>query len=649
MIKFTNYFSNKNNFLLVCILASFIALYSCKNSSTNNEGGDTFDVTKPESVTTSADANIPDSLGGNGFEAWASKNGWETNSDFDEYGDPNAKKGGSITIQTPEYPPMFRPIGKESNHQIISDINSLMFETLLGIDGKTLKFVPGLASHWKISPDKMTFWFRIDPRAKWVDGNPVIADDVVASYKLNMDEGIEEPSNQMVYGKYEKPEALSKYIVKIKCKVENWRNLLYIGSSMFILPAHYISKVDGKAYITKYQYEVPTTSGPYQINTEKTEQGNIVVLKRNPNYWAKDIKGNVGAFNFDEIRYLKIEDDKLAEEKFKKGEFDVHYSWRAQWWAENITPDKVDALKKGAIQKLKVFNYNPTGTMGLAFNMREEPFNDIRVRKAFGMAWNIDQLIEKLFFKEYQRCNSYFQGSVYANSNNPMPKYDPTAAIKLLNEAGYTRKAGEKWLTKNGKKLEVDLEIVEGMDRIYTPFQSDLEQIGIKLNLTKSNSNTRFEHLMQRKFKVTIENWSGLTFPNPETSFKSELADKNDNNNIYGYKNPEVDKLCDLYDKSYDSGERIKIIQKIDSLVVAQTPTAFGWVAPYTVRAAYWNKFGMPKTILSYTGNESDIVKLWWYDPEKAAAVDKYIKDGSAIAGTSPDVKEYDPFGKRKK
>ena len=113
----------------------------------------------------------------------------------------------------------------------------------------TLDFIPGLASHWFISEDKMTFKFRINPDARWWDGNPVTSEDVIATWDLRMDETILSPFEQITYGKFERPVADSKYIVSVKAKNVNWRNLLYFSASMSLHPHHILKDIDGTDYL----------------------------------------------------------------------------------------------------------------------------------------------------------------------------------------------------------------------------------------------------------------------------------------------------------------------------------------------------------------------------------------------------------------
>ena len=557
------------------------------------------------------------------------------------------KKGGSIKMALAQYPATLRPVGKDSRSQVITIITSYIYETLLGLDVQTLNYTPNLATHWKISEDKMSYWFRLDPNARWHDGNPVVADDIVQTWKLLMDDGIEDPSSQGTYGKFKEPVAESKYIVRVDCTEENWRNLLYISNAMQIFPAHHLKKTTGAGYLKKYQYNMMPGTGPYELDKTNTKKGEILVIKRVDNYWAKNYKANFGANNFDKMEFVFILDEKLKLEKFKAGEFDYYEPGRAQWWVEELNAEENEDIARGLIQKKKIFNFKPLGTSGFAFNTLEEPFNDIRVREAFGYLWNIEELNNKLFFNEYIRCRSYYQNSVYENPHNVVPTYNPEKALKLLADAGWTKKEGDKWLTKNGKPFDITVDIHQSFERILTPLQQDLEQVGIKMDLNFVTPQTRFERLLQRKFKISFVNWTGLFFPNPETSMHSRYAEELETNNVSGIKSKEIDALCERYDKSYDVEERIRIIQQIDSIAVAGKYVAFGWVSPYSIRTAYWNKFDMPEWGLTYTSDFQGVLSLWWVDPDKEAQLEKAKKDKSIKMKTTKEMVDY--WGSQKK
>ena len=198
-----------------------------------------------------ADPSVPAEQGGKGFTG----KGWETNTDFDLIGDPRAIKGGVFRNFILDFPGTLRLNGPESTTYFNYEVAGLAYESLLGVHPTTLEYIPGLATHWQISPDKMTYRFRINPNARFSDGTPVTADDVVATYDLMVDKTLEDPTSSITFGKLKRPVAESKYLVRVEAKELNWRNFLYF-SGMPIFPAHILKDVNGDKYVKEYNYKL---------------------------------------------------------------------------------------------------------------------------------------------------------------------------------------------------------------------------------------------------------------------------------------------------------------------------------------------------------------------------------------------------------
>ena len=570
-----------------------------------------------------ADPAVPADQGGKGFTG----EGWQTDTDFDLIGDPRAVKGGLLREVIYDFPGTLRLYGPESNTATNFMIQGLVYETLVGLHPTTLGFIPALATHWQISPDKLTYRFRIDPNARFSDGQPVTADDVVASWNFVMDKGLQDPSNQLVFGKFERPVAESKYIVHVKSTVLNWRNFLYFAQSLPILPAHVLKGVDGARYLKEFNFKLLPGSGPYKVEETDVVKGKSVSLRRRTDYWAEAQRRNVGTGNFDEIREIVVRDQKLAFEMFKKGDLDYYFVNISREWIEEMNFDKV---QRGLVLKRKIFNDSPEGFSGLAINTRKPPYDDIRVRQALAHLENRELMIEKLFFKEYFPLNSYYPGGIYENPDNPKMPYDPQLALKLLADAGWKERDAQGRLVKNGQPLTIELLYdSKSSEPFITVYQEDLRKVGITLNLRLLTPETRFQLVGQRKFDLEYQGWTGLIFPNPETSFHSKLADQNNNNNITGIKDKRLDELLDAYDIEFDQQKRIAIIREIDGIVANLHTYVLGWYAPFQ-RIGFWNKFGHPEGYFSRSGEYyTDVAGLWWIDSAKQAQLNKAMADPS--------------------
>jgi microcin C transport system substrate-binding protein len=571
--------------------------------------------------------------GGIGFKYIAQSLGWETNNQ-ESTGDPNAIRGGTLTmVAGTEYPTTFRDIGKDSRYQINSLMSGLQYEALLGFDYEKLEWQPLLATHWKISDDKLTYWFRIDPNARWADGKDITANDVVAYFKLLVDDGHKDPNVAMIYNElFEVPIAESKYIVKITAKKEDWRSFRY-AAGFTPMPSYYLDKIDGAGYIEKYNFSFMPGSGPYEYDHNNSKKGNegYIIFKRRDNYWAKNEVRNKGIYNFDEIKFIFIEDENQQVVSFFNGDYDIYTVGRAQWWAERFNDSK-NEISNGWVQKLKIFNHLPKGPSGVVFNTRKEPWNNINVRKAIAHLFDVEKLNKRLFFDEYVQLNTFFFGTPYANKNNPKTKFNPKKALELLNDAGWTRKAGNQWLTnQDGEIFKFNFLISPGGDRIYSTLQEDLKEAGIKMEFDQQDYNASFSTTMKKEFEVTSQGWTGGFFPSPEGMMHSKYAEEVEVTNITSMAIPELDVLIDEYNREWDAKKRVPIAHKIDKIAVESYHYALGWTSPYGARMLYWNKFGMPEKGISYVGDWRSPIYYWWIDPAKDQALSKAKEKGTTL------------------
>ncbi len=588
-----------------------------------------------------ADPAVPAEQGGKGFTG----DGWQTNTTYELVGDPRAVKGGTFREFVLDFPGTLRVEGPESNTALNYMIGPMVYEPLLTVHPTTLDFMPVLATHWQISEDKLTYRYRINPNARWADGQPIVAEDVVASWLFKMDKGLQDPSNEMTFGKFEKPVAESKYIVSVRSKQLNWRNFLYF-SGMPIMPAHVLKGVTGAQYIKDYNFKMIPGSGPYVVEGADVIKGkSVTIRRRKTGYWAENHRRNVGVNNFDEIREIVVRDQKLAFEMFKKGDLDTYFVNISREWVEEMNFDKV---QRGLVQKVKVFNDQPAGFSGLAFNTRRPPFDDVRVRMALAHLMNRPLLIEKIFFNEYVPLNSYHAGGIYENPGNPKMEYDPKKALDLLGQAGFTSRDAQGRLVRGGVPLTVEIIYAsKATEPFLTIYQEDLRKAGVTVNLRLITGETLFKLVMDREYSVASMAWGALLFPNPETSFHSRLADVKSNNNITGMKNPKIDALLAKYDVEFDPAKRVALIKEVDGLLAAEHHYALEWDAPF-IRLAHWNKFGFPAGVLTRIGDQRDITSLWWVDPQKQQALTQAMGSGTATLPVGPvEVRYWQEYGKQ--
>lgn len=610
--------------LLAALALAFLAGLACGGGGAGEEAlqGATIDVEFPPDVV---------------FDA----SEWTTLADYPAIGDPQARReqqDRAFVIPWPTFPPTLRTDGPNSNLTTLATVHGLVYETLVTIHPETEEFIPLLASHWRIDVDEaaqtQTFWFRIDEDARWADGTPVTAADVYYSWWHKVQEDRNDPSSYITFTEgYEEPEIVDRRTIKVRTKSLNWRLFLYFGAGMLIFPAEEIA-VPGEVYLREYNWRLVTGSGPYELASPgDLRKGESLVLTRRRDWWAEDEPWARNTYNFGKVRWIVIRDPELEYEKFKRGDLDWYQVRRAQRWVEELPQEAI--LRKGWVKRRKIYNQAPQGFAGLAFNMRHPPFDDRRVRLAFAHLFNRERLNERLFFNEYELINSIYPGRDWgAGDENPVIHFDPDRAAALLAEAGYRRRDRGGYLVDGeGNRLEVTLQYGDpGFERVWLVVKEDYETAGVKFDLELIDASTLIKKISERQFRIHFQAWGALLFPNPETSWRSDLADQPANNNIVGFENERVDELLDRYNRVFERQEQKAITREIDRIVYAEAPYAFAWYARYH-RILYWDRFGHPASYLTRIGQipEDSMLLLWWWDAEKEAALEKARAAGESL------------------
>ncbi len=574
--------------------------------------------------------------GGAGFADIAGANGWKTESDYHSDGSEEASPGGIIRVYISDYPATIRTEGKDTHNVNSSMFRRMQYETLLNIDSESLKYIPGLASHWKIVDHEdgaQSYFFRINPEARWQTGHRITSADVLASWKQRVDQGMLYPADELTYKEYQEPIVHSPYIVEVRTDKLSWRRFMTFAAVTWIYPDHLIGSLSGKDFLSEYQIKPLPGSGRYLMLERDLKPPNSLSYTRIANYWDKDNPKKAGQWNFAKIKFATLNEETLIREKFKKGELDMYLVNQSKYWMRELVPENVEQIAKGWIQKKQVYNRSPNGMQGHFFNLRKPPFNDIRVRKAIAYLNDRETMIEKLFYNAYEPANSMFPGSEFECPDNPQITHDPEKARQLLAEAGYTNRDNEGWLLNNeGHPLEVEImyDGTPSSERVHTVFQENWAAAGIKMNLKPTTWATMMQMMDSREFTCYYGAWTGSLFPDPQATWHSKYADRDNSNNFTGFRNATMDSLLDVYEITDDVQERIRQLREMDRILVKAQVGALAWYGPYA-RIAHWNKFGMPEGVLNKTEDWRRLIRLWWYDAAKHQELNAAIKAGTEM------------------
>ncbi len=505
---------------------------------------------------------------------------------------------------------------------LAATIFPLMYESLLSSNPITLDDEPGLARKWAVSPDKMTFTFWMDPKARWSDGRPITAHDV----KYTFDAVMANPStgvHQVYLGRFSEVKLLDDYTIQFTAEKEHWSNLQSAGGFM-ILPKH----IWETRNFTEISFDFPVVSGLYRI--EEFRENLSLTMSRREDYWDRESPNLRGKYNFATIVFRFYGDRKNAYDEFLNRNIDVFPVTTASRWAEEAQGERFD---KNWVVKQAIYNYNPIGFQGFAMNMRREPFRDRRVRQAIAHLINRRKMNSTLMYNAYFMLSSYYPDLYTPEIPNPNPLYefDKEQARALLREAGWVINPQTGLLEKNGRSLTFEILTRDSStERFLAIMREDFKDVGIAFKTVLKDWSAWMKDMDDFNYDMTWAAWGAGVLKDPEGMWKSSEAERVGGSNITGFKSDKVDELIEAQRTNYDVGERHDIVRQIDQLVYAEVPYALLWNLNYQ-RVLYWNKFGTPPQVLSKYGDADSLIAYWWIDPDTDADLDYAIESGASM------------------
>lgn len=547
-----------------------------------------------------------------------------------DYVNPNAPKRGEVREAAYGSFDSFNPyILKGTPAQGLGLIYDTLTASSLDEPGTQYALLAKSMSH---PDDYASVTFTLDERARFHDGVPVKAADVVWSFETLT---TNHPFYRAYYADVESVEAISENIVKFTFRKSGNRELPQIVGQLVVLPKHYWTGESKD--IQKTTLEPPIGSGPYIIDTFET--GRYVTYRRNPDYWAKNLNVSVGKYNFARLRYDYFGDFTVAFEAFKAGELHFRNENNSKNWA---TGYDIPAVKDGRMTLEMPANGSVQGMQGFIFNTRKNKFKDLKLRQAFNHAYDFEWANNTLFYGQYVRTGSYFDNSELAATGLPSTEelelltplkdqlpisvftqeyknpenLDPNAlrqnlrkAKKLLEEAGWNVTNGK--LQKNGQILEVEFLLVQpAFERIVAPFIRNLEKLGITANIRTIDPTQYQNRVMDYDFDIIVHSFGQSLSPGNEQRnyWSAENADRPGGRNLIGIKNPAIDKLVEHIIFAPDRAAQITATRALDRVLLAHHFVVPHWHIP-THRLAYWHNISRPGNLPLYSHGFPNI---WW-------------------------------------
>lgn len=549
---------------------------------------------------------------------------WQPAADWtdrpDSVASPFARKGGTVRFNGAQPPKSFNAYVDNNSYSTM--VFDLLYEKLLGMDSESLELTPALARRWAVSDDGREFTFEIDARAKWSDGEPVTAADVKWTFDIVTDPKSETGPWKATLAFFESPEIVDVRTVRFRKRgngARDWRDILNC-SAFWILPKH---AFEGRNFNTLDLVKA-VTGGPYEIG--RAEPQVETELVRHGRWWRQDFPSCRNIYNFDRIRVRYFVDNENAFEALKKRMIDVYPVYTARLYSEGTRGKKFD---HNWLLKRRVRNQAPIGFQGFAMNLRRPPFDDVRVRRAMAALLDRETMNRTMMNGAYFLLDSYYPDLYDAEhpcANAPQ-RYDPKEAAELLAAAGWKKDPADGRLKRDGRVFEFTfLSRSSTEDKFLALYDHALREQGIVMHIVRKDFAGWMRDMDEFAFDMTWAAWGSGTVKYPELAWSSAEADRKGSNNITGFKSTTVDRLIAAEKEMDRAVDRLNAYRKIDAAVAAEVPYVLLWQTDST-RLVYWNKFGMPKGVLSRFDREESVLCYWWYDLDKAEELERAMKE----------------------
>jgi microcin C transport system substrate-binding protein len=568
-----------------------------------------------------------------------------------DYVNPNAPKGGTLRLTAFGTFDNFNLVVAQVKGSIASGITEIYDTLLVPSLDETDSYYGSLAEALSYPEDVSSATYRLRPFAKWHDGKPVTPEDVIFSFNTLK-------ANSPLYSKYYqhvvKAEKTGERQVTFTFDGPGNRELpLIVGQLIYVLPKHWWEGTDqagNKRNVANTTLEKPLGSGAYRI--KEFVPGRSIVYERVKDYWGKDLPVAIGQNNFDELRFEYYRDSQVALEAFKADQIDFR--------AENSAKDWATAYVFPAVTDKRVvkeeFPERARGNMqGFVLNTRRSKFADPRVRRAFNLALDFEEMNKQLFFSQYKRISSYFDGTELASSGLPSgleleilqtvrdqvpPEVFTTEyknpvngnpenvrnnlreAARLLREAGWEIRNQKLVNAKTGEPMAVEVlneaNSPNNFERHMLFYKPALERLGMTVTIRNVDDSQYENRVRNWDYDMIVGSWAESLSPGNEQRefWGSKSADEVGSRNLIGVKNPAADKLIERVIFAKSREELVAATRALDRVLLWNNYIVPHWDYPFS-RTVRWDRFSHPDKLPEY--GASAFPTIWWWDAAKAA------------------------------
>ncbi len=591
---------------------------------------------------------------------------WDNGSDLPDLGSPDAQKGGTVNYWIQDFPRTLRIVGPDSNGSFrpwILDDNVMTYAsrhpnvTSLTEDG--FQYYPGLAKEWALDRANKTVYIRINPEARWSDGEPITTEDVFFNFFFYRSSYIKAPWYNNFYStKYLGVTRFDDYTFALHFP-ELRPDIYSLSLGTTPAPAHFYTEL-GDDFPERYQWKFAPTTGPYTVSEKDVDKGRSITLRRNKDWWAKDNRYYRNRFNPDRVRLVVIRDNAKAFEAFRKGDIDFFNLRLAEDWYDKL-PDTAEEVAKGYIQKIKFYNDIPRPTYGLWMNESRPLVDNRDIRAGIQYALNWELVITKFSRGDWGRMQTSSDG--YGDFTHPTLKSRTFSIDKALDRfarAGFTKRGPDGILVNDqGERLSVQLTTgYEHYKDVLTILQEEAIKAGLDIRIEILDRTASWKKVQEKKHDMAFVafNVGPEMFPRYwETNHSANAYDqafledgsvnpdrkvKVQTNNLQIFADYEFDQIIDAYDRSDDLEEMKQMAYQMEELMYKDASFAPGFVIPF-MRHGAWNWLKVPDDGNVKIATAFEEYRMFWVDQDLKKATKAARKSGESF---EPAVRVFDQY-----
>ena len=585
---------------------------------------------------------------------------WEDGSGLAEFGSPNAIKGGTQYSAIQDFPRTLRHVGPDSNG---SFRRWLLDDTALSLahahPNQSDKFYPGLATQWAVSPQRKTTYVKLNPAARWSDGEKVTADDYLFSFFFYRSKYIVAPWYNNWYGAmYTNITKYDDYTISIS--IPNVKPDMHARTlSLSPTPRHFYKEL-GDDYVERYQWRFAPTTGAYRIKPEDIKKGRSIALSRVEDWWARDNRFWRYRFNADSIQFNVIRDTAKVFESFLRSDIDQFGLNLAEYWYDKLA-DNHDSVASRYIHKTTFYNQHPRPTYGLWINSSKPLLDQQNIRIGINYATNWDLVIDKYFRGDYERLRSSADG--YGEFSHPTltPRpFDIDLALQHFALAGFS-KHGDDGILVNSNQQKLSFTLTTGYESlkdVLTILKQEAAKAGVEFRIEVLDSTAAWKKAQEKKHEILFSAFGvGLEmYPrywethhsvnaydqaflangaiNPERKVKTQ------SNNLQLIAVAEIDAMIDQYRASSNKQEMIQLAHRLEEALFQHASFSPGFKQSY-FRTGYWRWIKYPDGFSQKHHSGSNQFFTYWIDLESKKETLEARRTGKKF---EPQIKVFDQY-----